>query len=250
MELLNMANENARQIFKNKKEMKGDDRLKTIQNQLKLPYPPGSIGAFDVSTTSGSESVGAFVYWRENDFEKNLYRHVRIKGVPGVDDYSMMSELIARTLKNLGDRIPDLIMIDGGRGHLDIARKVIETNGITLSDGRPPLLVAVAKDPDRAFTASSEVDLEDRGQGSLLLKRIRDEVHRFAVSFHRKLRDKRLMESPLEKIHGIGKKRRLELLRFFGSIDAIRNATVDQIAQIRGFNRRVAENLVNELRRR
>jgi len=249
-ELLEMANENAEQIFKDKKYVKSDEMLRAIKERLKLPYPPRSIGAFDVSTTSGSESAGAFIYWRENEFVKDMYRHIRIRGVPGIDDYSMMSELMTKILNNLGEEIPDLLVIDGGKGHLEIAKKVIETNNITLGDGTPPLLVAVAKDPDRAFTLSSEgIDLEDRSRGSLLLKRIRDEVHRFAVSFHRKLRDKRLMESPLEKIRGIGKKRRFELLRFFGSIDAIRNASVDEIAKIRGLNREVAQNLLRELRR-
>ncbi len=249
-ELLRMAVENAEQTFTIKRDTKGEESLKGIEERLKLPYLPHSIGAFDVSTTSGSESVGAFVYWQDNEFVKDMYRHVRIKGVPGIDDYSMMSELITRTLKNLANRIPVLIVIDGGRGHLDIAKKIIETNRVTLADGRPPLLVAVAKDPDRAFIPSSEViDLEDRSPGSLLLKRIRDEVHRFALSFHRKLRDKKLMESPLESIRGIGKKRRFELLKFFGSIDAIRDASPEEITRIRGFNRKVAENLLHALRR-
>jgi len=249
-ELLKMAAENAEQIFRSKKDMKGDERLKAITERLKLPFVPRNIGAFDVSTTSGTESVGAFIYWHENEFMKDNYRHVRIKGVPGIDDYAMMSELITRTLKNLGETIPDLIVIDGGRGHLEIARDVIETNRITLSDGRQPMLIAVAKDPDRAFTLSSDVvTLEDRSPDSLLLKRIRDEAHRFAVTFHRKLRDKRLMKSPLEDIPGVGKKRRFELLRFFGSIEAIRNASVDEIAGIKGFNKKVAENVFRELRR-
>jgi len=249
-ELLRMANENAEQILKSTKDGKGDERLKTMKERLHLPYLPHSIGAFDVSTTSGTESVGAFIYWRDGEFVKDYYRHVRIKGVPGIDDYSMMCELITRTLKNLGEKIPDLIVIDGGKGHLEIARDVIESNKITLSDGRQPMLIAIAKDPDRAFTLSSDIiDLEDRTQGSLLLKRIRDEVHRFAVTFHRKLRDKRLMKSPLEEIPGIGKKRRFELLRFFGSIKAIRNASVDEIASIKGFNKKVAENVFRELRR-
>lgn len=249
-ELLKMATENAEQIFRSKKDMRGDERLKAIKERLKLPFVPRSIGAFDVSTTSGTESVGAFIYWYENEFMKDNYRHVRIKGVPGIDDYSMMSELITRTLKNLGETIPDLIVIDGGKGHLEIARDVIESNRITLSDGRQPMLIAVAKAPDRVFTLSSDIiNLEDRSPASLLLKRIRDEVHRFAVTFHRKLRDKRLMKSPLEKIPGVGKKRRFELLRFFGSIDAIRNASVDEIAGIKGFNKKVAENVFRELRR-
>ena len=249
-ELLRMANENAEQIAKSKKDMKGDERMKAMKERLHLPYLPHTIGAFDVSTTSGTESVGAFICWRENEFVKDYYRHVRIKGVPGVDDYSMMSELITRTLRNLGEKTPDLIVIDGGKGHLEIARAVIEAKRITLSDGRQPMLIAVAKDPDRAFTLSSDVvDLEDGSPWSLLLKKIRDEVHRFAVTFHRKLRDKRLMKSPLEEIFGIGKKRRFELLRFFGSIDAIRNASIEEIACIKGFNRKVAENVFRELRR-
>jgi excinuclease ABC subunit C len=93
------------------------------------------------------------------------------------------------------------------------------------------------------------IELQDGSKASLLLKKIRDEVHRFAVGFHRKLRDKRLMESPLEKIHGIGRKRRLELLRYFGSIDKIRKASVNDIIKIKGFNRKIAERLLQEVRR-
>jgi excinuclease ABC subunit C len=162
----------------------------------------------------------------------------------------MMGELIARTLRNLGEEIPDLIIIDGGKGHLEIAKDVINTGGIRLGDGRRPMLIAIAKDPDRALTLSSDIiDLEDRSPASLLLKRIRDEVHRFALTFHRKLRDKRLMKSPLEEIPGVGKKRRFELLRVFGSIDAIRDASVAEIAAVRGFNKKVAEDVFRELRR-
>lgn len=249
LELLKMADENAEQIFRNR--VAGpDDRLREITERLELPILPQSIGAFDVSTIGGSESVGAFIFWSEGGFKKDLYRHLRIKGVSGVDDYAMMNETIARTLKNLGDKIPDLMLIDGGKGQLEIARDVVERNNIVRSDGTPPMLIAIAKDPDRALTLSSRViDIEDKGRSSLLLKEIRDEVHRFAVTYHRKLRDKRLMESPLEKIPGIGKKRRLELLRYFGSLDAIREAHLDEITKLKGFNRRIAEDLLHELRR-
>ena len=94
------------------------------------------------------------------------------------------------------------------------------------------------------------VDLEDRSPSSLLLKKIRDEAHRFAINFHRKLRDKRLMRSPLEEIPGIGKKRRFVLLRHFGSIEGIRKAGIDDIAGIKGFNIKIAEKLLQELRRK
>lgn len=250
LELLRMADENAEQIFKSRKSTGPDERLKAIMGRLELPHLPQSIGAFDVSTIAGSESVGAFIYWSDGEFNKDLYRHLKIKGVSGVDDYSMMNETITRTLANLEDKIPDLIIIDGGKGQLEIARDVIEKNKITCADCKQPMLVAIAKDPDRAFTLSSDViNLEDRSHASLLLKKIRDEVHRFAISYHRKLRDRRLMESPLEKIHGIGKNRRLELLRHFGNIDDIKNATLEEIAKLKGFNRKVTENLLSELRR-
>lgn len=249
-ELIQMALENAEVQFQSRRMSAPEEKLASLKERLSLPRIPRSIGAFDVSTTGGSESVGAFVYWRDNEFVKELYRHVRIRAVPGIDDYAMMDELITRTLKNLGENIPDLIVIDGGKGHLETARKVITSNSFTLTGGSPPMFIAVAKDPDRAVTSStSVVDLEDGDPASLLLKRIRDEVHRFAVSFHRKLRDRKLMESPLEKVPGIGKKRRFELLRVFGSIEAVRNATVDEIRKIKGFNTKVAEDLLRELRR-
>ncbi|HXX80391.1 MAG TPA: excinuclease ABC subunit UvrC [Thermodesulfovibrionales bacterium] len=249
-ELLRMADENAEQLYKSRKSTAPDESLEAVRHRLKLPSSPHSIGAFDVSTIAGSESVGAFIYWSEGEFKKNLYRHLRIKGVSGIDDYSMMNETITRTLKNLEDRVPDLIVIDGGKGHLEIAKGVIRTAGIIRHNGNPPMLIAIAKDPDRAFTVSSDIiNLEDRSRESLLLKKIRDEVHRFALSYHKKVRGTKLMESPLEKIYGIGRKRRLELLRLFGSIDAIRNAPVEEIAKLKGFNKAVAQNLLNELRR-
>lgn len=252
IDILRMAEENAYQILRCRKTATGTDTmLSSIRELLNLPVIPTSIGAFDVSTTTGNESVGAFIYWRDGEFVKDMYRHLRIKGVAGIDDYSMMNETITRTLNNIKDRIPDLIIIDGGKGHLEIARDVIESNAITLSSGRPPMLIAIAKDPDRAFTMSSDViGLNNRSPECLMLRKVRDEAHRFAISYHRKLRGEKLIKSPLEKIPGIGKKRRLELLRFFGNIDAIRDAAADEIAKLKGFNRKIAEKLLTTLRER
>jgi excinuclease ABC subunit C len=274
MELLQMANENARlhlalSVMRQAQSVKArpsthdfrrsthfDETLKILKDRLHFTKVPSSIGAFDVSTIQGSESVGAFVFWEKGEFKKDNYRHLKIKGVLGVDDYAMMHEIIERVLKK-EHLIPDLVVIDGGKGQLEVARKVMEDLDIK-SD-----LIAIAKKPDRAFVIREQktedrrqiedkdykiIDLEDRSSASLLLKKIRDEVHRFAISFHRKLRDKRLMESPLEKIPGIGKKRRLELLRHFGSIENIRKATVDEIAKIKGFNKKVAEKVVEGIK--
>jgi excinuclease ABC subunit C len=247
-ELVDMASENARLTYRSKKELKFDDLLQDIKERLKLERLPEDIGAFDVSTISGNESVGAFVYWSEGEFRKDMYRRLKIKTVQGVDDYSMTREIIERIIRNLEGNLPDLVIIDGGKGQIETARKVIAKNIAIFKE--PPMLIAIAKDPDRVYLTTFEepVDLEDRRRSSLLLKNIRDEAHRFAVGYHRRLREKGLLQSPLERIPGIGKKRRFELLRVFGSIEGIRNATIDEIARLKGLNKRVAENLLNELR--
>ncbi len=247
-ELVDMASENARLTYRSKRELKFDDLLQDIKERLKLERLPEDIGAFDVSTISGNESVGAFVYWSEGEFRKDMYRRLKIKTVQGVDDYSMTREIIERIIKNLEGNIPDLVIIDGGKGQLDIARKIIAKNLAIFKE--PPMLIAIAKDPDRVYMRKFEepVDLEDRRRSSLLLKKIRDEAHRFAVGYHRRLREKELLRSPLERIPGIGKKRRFELLKVFGSIEGIRNATIDEIAGLKGFNKKIAENLLSELR--
>ena len=139
--------------------------------------------------------------------------------------------------------MPDLIVIDGGTGQLEIARRALRDSGIDTD------ILSVAKKPDRAFLVDGGiVDLEDRNRSSLLLKKVRDEVHRFVITFHRKLRDKRFTESLLEKIPGIGKKRRLELLRHFGSIENIRKAAPEEIAKIKGFNTKISATIIEHLK--
>ncbi|HBR21053.1 MAG TPA: excinuclease ABC subunit C [Nitrospiraceae bacterium] len=246
LEILRMADENAMATFKSRGKTDIKETLEALKKSLALRNVPQSIGAIDVSTISGSESVGSFVYWSEGEFKKNMYRHMKIRTVEGIDDYSMMREIAGRVIKNLGEKLPSLIVIDGGIGQLKAAKKAFDESGI-----KGTAIISIAKKPDRAFALSLDkpVDLEDKTPESLLLKKIRDEAHRFAITFHRKLRAKRLMESPLEKIHGIGKKRRLVLLRHFGSIEGIRKAGIDDIAGIKGFNRKTAEKLLAELGR-
>ncbi len=243
-ELVKMAEENAKIALKNKKQTDKNDLLVELKNKLLLKIIPASIGALDVSTISGSESSGAFVYWKDGEFKKDMYRHFKIKTVQGMDDYSMMREIAERTAKNLEDSLPQLVVIDGGKGQLEAAKQAFDKAKIKNTE-----IISVAKNPDRTFTLFSDkpIDLEDGKASSLLLKKIRDEAHRFAIGFHRKLRDKRLMESPLEKIRGIGKKRRLELLKHFGSIENIRKASVDEMLKIKGFNKKSAEKVINFL---
>jgi excinuclease ABC subunit C len=248
-ELLVMASENARLIVREKRGTKIDDLLMEVKAKLRLKKSPEDIGAFDVSTISGNESVGAFVYWKGGEFNKEKYRRLRIKTVQGIDDYAMMEEIIERIIKNLDGNMPDLIIVDGGKGQLEIAKRVLDKNRTVFPE--IPMIIAIAKDPDRAYTSASEepVDLDDGSPSSLLLKKIRDEAHRFAIGYHRKLRAKGLMQSPLERIPGIGKKRRLTLLRHLGSIEAIRHAKIDDIMRLKGFHKGIAENLLNALRR-
>jgi len=243
--LVEMAEENAEIMFQSGWEAGKNAVIEEIASFLRLGKVPRDIGAFDISNISGHEPVGAFVCWSEGKFIKEKYRHIKMDAIKGPDDYSMMKEMIKRTIKSLDHVLPDLMIIDGGRAHLDAALEIFEENKIDKD------VVGVAKDPDRVFLKhdGSPLSLDDGKAGSLLLKRIRDEAHRFAIRYHKKLRSKRVFESPLEKIHGIGKTRRFALLRHFGSIEAIRNATVEQISGISGLNRPLAEKVVNALAR-
>ncbi|MDA8083847.1 MAG: excinuclease ABC subunit UvrC [Nitrospiraceae bacterium] len=227
-----------------------------LADLLGLIQPPSKIGAFDISNISGSEPVGGFVYWMDGGFRKDRYRHIRMDAVKGPDDYAMMKEMVRRTFEKEGQRegddtedrqrvlVPDLVIIDGGKGQLDAAIDALSALGIRTC------VISIAKDPDRAFIPGRDlpVGLEDGGRAALLLRRIRDEVHRFSVQYHKKLRARRTFESPLEKIPGIGRKRRLELLRHFGSLEGVRHASAEEISKVKGFTREVTIKLLEGLK--
>jgi excinuclease ABC subunit C len=242
-ELLQMASENARLHFSSARAAFRDSDTSGLAERLGLSRPPMSIAVFDVSTLTGSESAGGMIWWERGEFIKEYYRHVKIKWVEGVDDYSMIRETVIRALGNLDGKVPDLVIVDGGRGQLDIARSALDEMDIHID------AIGVAKKPNRAFLENGEViDLDDRNISSLLLRRLRDEAHRFIITFHRRLRDKRLTESQLEKIPGVGRARRLNLLRHFGSIENIRNASVEEISAVKGINAFAAETIFNYLK--
>ncbi|MFZ5907004.1 MAG: excinuclease ABC subunit UvrC [Nitrospirota bacterium] len=248
-ELLEMATENAMIACRNRRQEDPALVLHELKERLKIEESIATIGACDISNISGSEAVGAFVYWAGGEFRKDRYRRLRIKTVAGIDDYAMMREALERLFENLAGSFPDLLIIDGGRGHLETARKIFDR--LPAGSEKNPVLIGLAKDPDRAFLLNAvlPLDLEDRRKSSLLLRRIRDEAHRFAIGYHRTLRGREFFQSPLERIPGIGKKRRLELLRVFGSIEEIRAASIDEIAVLKGFNKGIAESLLHALRR-
>jgi excinuclease ABC subunit C len=239
--LVEMAVRNAEVFLNQYKEPEHDKTLSDISVLLKLDRKPQSIGAFDISTIGGASSVGAYVLWENGRFVKDAYRYVNIKNVRGIDDYAMLDETITRIIRNLDNNIPDMILIDGGKGQLDVSRRAIGKLGLAFK----PYIIAVAKEPDRVFTGRriQEIPINNNKPSSLLLRSIRDEVHRFAITRHRKARSGKMLSSVLEEIHGIGKKRRLELLRHFGSIDAIKKASLEDITGLKGFNQTMAKKI-------
>ncbi len=237
VDILQMAIHNAALHRKAKTQDTTDEVLTQIRERLELNTVPSTIGVFDISTLSGAESSGGFIYWAGGDFRRDLYRRVKIKTVSGVDDYSMMAEAIERVLTKLEpNQIPSLLIVDGGKGHLDTALLTLGKLDITTQ------VVSIAKRPDRVFLPSGKViDITDRQRSSLLLRSLRDEAHRYVITFHREQRKKRLFTSVLEEIPGIGPKRRLALIRHFGSIRALKGSSPEEIASVKGFDKKTAE---------
>jgi excinuclease ABC subunit C len=258
--VLKMAEENALYSFNKHKQRRVDETLMNIKEMLNLKRVPHKIGAVDISNISGSEAVGALIGYEDGKFMKDMYRLFKIKTVTGIDDFAMIGEVVGRYLKKTSDdedRLPDLILIDGGRGQLRAALHAMKEFDL------PVEMAAIAKARDGTSVKKSDIRREfervylpgrrnpvylDPIQPSThLLQKIRDEVHRFAITYHKKLRAKRTLDSPLEQVKGIGKTRRLLLLKHFGTIDAIRKAAVDEIASLKGMNIKVAEDLKKSL---
>lgn len=259
--VLKMADDNAVYAFNRHKETRVDDTLLDIKKMLDLKVIPRKIGAVDISNISGSEAVGATVFFDDGRFSKDEYRLFKIKTVKGIDDFAMMGEVVSRYLNNLSDNngeVPNLLLIDGGRGQLESAMRAmkpfnlpLEIAAIAKAKAKPSKSreSGVRKDLERVYLPGrrAPVYLDPMSASTHLFQKIRDEVHRSAISYHKKLRSKRMFASPLEKIEGIGKIRRLALLKHFGSIDGIRKASVDDIASLKEMNSKIAENLKKAL---
>ena len=249
-EVLKMALDNARHSFVSHKETRTDEELLSLKKLLHLKKLPVRIDAIDVSNITGTEAVGALVAWEHGSFVKDDYRLFKIKTVAGIDDFAMIGEVVGRYFKDISQEknaLPHLILIDGGRGQLGSALNALKPFEL------PVEIAAIAKAkerlPDRIYMPDKKrpVLLEPFSATTHLLQRIRDEVHRVAIRYHKKLRAKRVLESPLEKIKGIGKTRRLSLLRHFGSIDAIKKASAEEIASIKGMNKKTAVHVKTSL---
>jgi len=216
-------------------------RLKEV---LGLSRPPDTIEAVDISTTGGELPVGSLVRFRKGRPEKAGYRHFSLTGFAGMDDFAMirtvMERRLARGLET--DDLPDLFLIDGGRGQLHQATEALEDCGLPV----PPALASLAKEHleegEKIFLPKRDapIFLEPHDPALLCLQRIRDEAHRFGIGFHRKKRDATRMRSVLLDIPGIGPRKRLALLRRFGSVKQIQDATVEDIAAVPGITRELA----------
>jgi len=259
--VLKMAKENAFYAFNRHKETRIDETAVKLKELLQLTVVPVRIGVVDVSNISGTESVGALIVYENGKFDKDGYRLFKIKTVQGIDDFAMIGEVVGRYLKNftVGEhKLPQLLLIDGGRGQLGHAVEAMKPFDVPVEiaaiakakqDKTKARHSIVHKDMDRIYLPGKRmpVYLEQALATTHMVQKIRDEAHRFAITYHRKLRSKKGLTSPLEKVRGIGKTRRLLLLKHFSSIDAIRKASIDEIASLKGINRRVAEDLKMKL---
>lgn len=223
-----------------------------LQEALGLPSPPLRVEGYDISNIQGKAPVGSMVVTENGEPAKAEYRRFKIRYHPeDPNDFAMMNEVIMRRLKSAleGDekftRMPDLIMIDGGKGQLSAALAARDALQLTIP------MVGLAKkmeliyvpEPTADGYAYRVVELPLQSPGLLLLRRLRDEAHRFALTYHRKIRDKRMHGSLLEEIPGVGPRRKRMLLRTFGSLEAIRRASVDDLASVPTMTRTLAEQI-------
>jgi excinuclease ABC subunit C len=209
------------------------EALETLRGVLGLPVMPRRIDCFDVSTIQGSETVASMVVCEDGRMKRGEYRKFRIKG-PQVDDFAAMKEVVQRRYRKVleeGGPFPDLILIDGGRGQLSAAYEALEEIGL----GN---LVAcgIAKKEEVLFTRErpEPIVLPGHDPALLLIQRIRDEAHRFAVTFHRHARSMRDLRSALDDVPGIGPRRRRALLTAFGSLAGVRRATREELESVVG----------------
>jgi excinuclease ABC subunit C len=226
--------------------------LQELALYLGLPQAPRRIECYDISNISGTEAVGSMVVMLAGKPARQEYRRFKIRGIQGPNDFAMMQQVIGRRLHRVqqdDDKfsdLPDLIIVDGGKGQLSSARQVMEAMGF----GFLPT-VGLAKENEWLYRPgeSDPVILPRQSQSLYLVQRIRDEAHRFAITYHRQLRAKRQVASWLEGCPGIGETRRKALLKSFGSLNKVKAASIQELADIPGMTQQAAENLYLYIRK-
>jgi len=233
--------------------------LQALAEALDLETPPKRIECYDISNIQGDSAVGSMVVFEDGRPRNDHYRHFRIRLTPGPNDFAMLQEVLRRRLERLesaqrreesdivGDRSftsrPDLILIDGGKGQLSAALEVLESAGYA---DIPTFSLAKEREEIFAPGRAEPIVQERTSPGMFLVQRIRDEAHRFAITHHRKVRSRKALTSPLDSVEGIGPARKRALLRHFGSVQAIREAPVDEIVKL-GIPERLAMRLKETL---
>lgn len=254
--LVELAQKNAQMVLKNDRERLKREEGRTIGAVKELEKILGLKGiirmeAYDISNTNGFDSVGSMVVYEHGKPKRNDYRKFKIKTVQGPDDYASMNEVLTRRFghglreqqeesETGGFQIfPDLIMMDGGRGQVNIALEVLEKLHLHI-----PVCGMVKDDNHRTrglYFNNTEVPIDRNSECFRLITRIQDEAHRFAITFHRQLRSKGQVHSVLDDIPGVGPARRKDLMRHFENIDAIRNATVEELKELPSMNGKSAQ---------
>lgn len=255
--LVGIAEQNAAAVFKQEKdhqELK-EKMLLDLQDTLKLNRYPKRIECFDTSNISGTDPVASLVVFTDGQKDSKRTRLFKIKTVPKGDDYGAMREVLRRhlTRSKEADDLPDLIIVDGGKGQLNVARDVFKELDIASVD-----LIALAKEEGRHDRGMTEervflpdnhdpIHLNPRSSILFLLQKIRDEAHRKAIGFHRERRTKRTLTSALDQVPGIGQIKRSRLLRHFGSVEKIRQASDEELKEIKGITQKDIETLRSHL---
>ncbi|MBD3348271.1 MAG: excinuclease ABC subunit UvrC [Candidatus Eisenbacteria bacterium] len=248
--LLAFAETNAKDALR--KDLESRDPPQAVQelgDALRMSRPPRLLSAVDVSNVSGSMPVGTVVTFRDGRPDKSLYRKYRIRSVKGVDDYAMIRETVRRHVKRCekGDcEMPDLLLIDGGKGQLSAAREALREARV-----RGPRLAAIAKREEEVFVPgrASPLPIPEGSKARRLLQRARDEVHRFSVEYHRALRESSGRRSALDGIEGIGENRKTTLLKRFGSVSAIAELSVEELMEVPGIGGKTARRIKEALGR-
>ncbi|HBG5343337.1 TPA: excinuclease ABC subunit UvrC [Clostridioides difficile] len=218
------------------------EELKRILNLEKLPI---RIEAYDISNIQGVDSIGSMVVYTNAKKDKKEYRRYKIKTVIGPNDYDSMAEIVDRRLKH--GNLPDLILLDGGKGQVSAVKKVLELNDVDI-----PLWGMYKDDKHRTkglICKEKEIELDKTTNLYRFIASIQEEVHNYAITYHRSLRNKALTKSILDDIQGIGEKRKKSLLNHFKDVDAIKKATMEELLEVDGMNKSIADNVYNFFRK-
>ncbi|MCC0720071.1 excinuclease ABC subunit UvrC [Clostridioides sp. ZZV14-6105] len=218
------------------------EELKRLLNLEKLPI---RIESFDISNIQGVDSIGSMVVYTNAKKDKKEYRRYKIKTVIGPNDYDSMAEIVDRRLKH--GNLPDLILLDGGKGQVSAVKKVLELNDVDI-----PLWGMYKDDKHRTkglICKEKEIELDKTTSLYRFIASIQEEVHNYAITYHRSLRNKALTKSILDDIQGIGEKRKKALLSHFKDVEAIKEATFEELLEVEGMNKSIAENVYNFFRK-